>query len=84
MNAEIEHASEHGKAAGEKRPGERKVIGARAAREFREKQQRQAPAPATRPPVVDMPRHSPATAYARSGVLLGGMLAWLFGRRIKR
>jgi membrane protein len=37
MNAEIEHASAHGKARGEKQPGRRKTIGARAAREFREK-----------------------------------------------
>jgi membrane protein len=84
MNAEIEHASEHGKAAGEKRPGERKVIGARAAREFREKQQRHAPDPGARPPVVVVPRHSPGKAYARGGVLAGGILASLFGRRVKR
>jgi membrane protein len=32
MNAEIEHASPHGKNAGEKVPGERKKLGARAAR----------------------------------------------------
>jgi membrane protein len=84
MNAEIEHASEHGKAAGEKRPGERRVIGARAAREFREKQQRHAPNPGARPPVVVVPSHSPGKAYARSGVLAGGILASLFGRRVKR
>jgi membrane protein len=35
MNAEIEHASPHGKAPGEKVPGQKKLIGARAAREFR-------------------------------------------------
>ena len=34
MNAEIEHASPHGKAPGEKVPGERKKLGAAAAREF--------------------------------------------------
>jgi membrane protein len=84
MNAEIEHASEHGKAAGEKRPGERRVIGARAAREFREKQEGHAPAPGWRPPVVVVPRHAPATAYARSGVLVGGILAALFGWRIRQ
>jgi membrane protein len=43
MNAEIEHASEHGKAPGEKTPGQRKAIGARAAREFRQRQARPAP-----------------------------------------
>ena len=32
MNAEIEHASPHGKAPGEKVPGERKKLGAAAAR----------------------------------------------------
>ena len=37
MNAEIEHASEHGKAPGEKVPGQRRAIGARAARAFRER-----------------------------------------------
>ena len=36
MNAEIEHASPHGKEAGEKAPGQRKTIGARAARRFQE------------------------------------------------
>jgi membrane protein len=39
MNAEIEHASPHGKDVGEKVPGQRKVIGARAAREYRDKQE---------------------------------------------
>jgi membrane protein len=34
MNAEIEHASPHGKAPGEKVPGQRKKIGPLAAREF--------------------------------------------------
>ena len=36
MNAEIEHASPHGKAPGEKFPGQRRMIGARAARAWRE------------------------------------------------
>ncbi|MGE0445636.1 MAG: YihY/virulence factor BrkB family protein [Vicinamibacterales bacterium] len=39
MNAEIEHASPHGKDVGEKVPGQRKVIGARAAREYRDKRE---------------------------------------------
>jgi membrane protein len=82
MNAEIEHASEHGKAPGEKQPGERKAIGARAAREFRERQLgrggvRTAPIPAR-------PQWSPTTALARLGVLLSGAIAALFGRRIKQ
>lgn len=37
MNAEIEHASPHGKAPGEKIPGQRKKLGALAAREFAER-----------------------------------------------
>jgi membrane protein len=37
LNSEIEHASPHGKAPGEKVPGERRAIGPRAARLFREK-----------------------------------------------
>jgi membrane protein len=81
MNAEIEHASEHGKAPGEKQPGERKVIGARAAREFRERQLGRG---GVRPaPIPARPEWSP-TAFARLGVLLSGAIAALFGRRIKQ
>jgi membrane protein len=86
MNAEIEHASEHGKAAGEKTPGQRKTIGARAAREFgdRQKSGREL-RPASDVPltVLDRPRTRPAAAFARTGVLFGGAIAALFGRRIK-
>jgi membrane protein len=39
MNAEIEHASPHGKAPGEKVPGQRKKIGPAAARAFKQRQQ---------------------------------------------
>ena len=38
MNAEIEHASPHGKAPGEKVPGEKKKLGARAKRAWEERQ----------------------------------------------
>ena len=38
MNAEIEHASPYGKAPGEKVPGQRKKIGAAAARAWKERQ----------------------------------------------
>jgi membrane protein len=82
MNAEIEHASEHGKAPGEKRPGQRKVIGARAAREFRERQHGR---PAIRTaPVVVRPAASPMTVFARVGVLVSGVVSALFGRRINQ
>lgn len=40
MNAEIEHASPHGKAPGEKVAGQKKKIGPRAARAFAEEQRR--------------------------------------------
>ena len=82
MNAEIEHASAHGKAPGEKVPGQRKTIGARAEREFREKQ-RQGGAPADTRPAMPHTRPSPVTAYARTSALVGGVLAALFRRRIK-
>jgi membrane protein len=90
MNAEIEHASAHGKAAGEKRPGARKTIGARAAREFKERarelKQRAgwSPAPPPQPVAVgDSARTSTRTAAARTGAILSGAIAALFGRRIK-
>lgn len=38
MNAEIEHASPHGKDVGEKVPGEKKKLGAAAARDYERKQ----------------------------------------------
>jgi len=40
MNSEIEHASPHGKAPGEKVPGQRRLIGARAARAYEERMAR--------------------------------------------
>ena len=81
MNAEIEHASAHGKAPGEKQPGQRKAIGPRAARAYRERQQqRRVPEPRSTSPV---PRPSPAAAFARTSVLVSGALAALFSRRVK-
>jgi membrane protein len=45
LNAEIEHASPHGKNPGEKVPGEKKKIGPAAARAYKERlQQRARPA----------------------------------------
>ena len=85
MNAEMEHASPHGKEAGEKVPGQRKVIGARAARDFRE---RQAHAGRSEPDarsirVRPAPGVQTATAFARIGAIVTGAVAALFGRRIK-
>jgi membrane protein len=83
MNAEIEHASPHGKDAGEKVPGERKVIGARAARRFQERQHERRE-PETRPneprPRAD---RTAGPALGRTGALIGGALAMLFGRRAR-
>jgi membrane protein len=82
MNAEIEHASPHGKAAGEKVRGQRKSIGARAAREFRERQHRPAPpAPAAAPPAA---RHAPLSVMARGAAIATGAIAMLFRSRVRR
>ena len=46
LNAEIEHASPYGKAAGEKMPGEKKRIGPAAERDYEERRRRgESPAP---------------------------------------
>lgn len=77
MNAEIEHASAYGKAPGEKRPGERMTVGARAAREARERQE----SPGRH--AVPVPRRRWTTAaLARTGVLISGAVAALLGRRL--
>ena len=82
MNAEIEHASPHGKDAGEKVPGQKKMIGARAAREFRKRAQGRA-VDRRVPDVAARPRSRPVTTAARAGVLATGLVAALFGRRVK-
>ncbi|MGE3177416.1 MAG: YihY/virulence factor BrkB family protein [Vicinamibacterales bacterium] len=83
MNAEIEHASEHGKAAGEKRPGERAVLGPRAARAFRERQR-----PGAQPPRAAAETSGPlpeaVAGLARSGAVVGGVIALVLGRRMRR
>jgi len=89
MSAEIEHASPHGKAPGEKVPGEKKKWGARAARAFRERFTRRQPtsepasAHVTPPPAVPLSRtpHSRPRSLARTSALIGGVIASLFGRR---
>jgi membrane protein len=73
MNAEIEHASPHGKDPGEKVPGERKKIGRAAQREWEKRQrERQAappPTPSDRRPGRELPILPKAsfTAYAVLG-----------------
>ncbi len=76
MNAEIEHASPHGKAAGEKVSGRRKAIGARAERELRNRQSRE---PEGAPRTV---RPRQGVAFGRVGALVGGAIAMLFRRRV--
>jgi len=49
MNAEIEHASPHGKDEGEKVPGQKRKIGRRALRAWLERQGRRARSPPARP-----------------------------------
>jgi membrane protein len=81
LNSEIEHASPHGKDPGERVPGQRRVVGARAARAFEARKrrgdttdhdrsrQRASARPAAR-----------AAAVARGSVLIGGAVASIFGR----
>jgi membrane protein len=78
MNAEIEKASPHAREAPPPRPGERKVIGARAER-ARQAQQPSEP----QPRAAARARSSPTAAFARTGALLGGAIAALFGRRVR-
>jgi membrane protein len=71
LNAEIEHASPHGKQPGEKVPGQKKKIGAAAAREY-QKRRRQlagegpeitAPPAAARKPAASWSEYPAAAAY---------------------
>ncbi len=80
LNAEIEHASPHGKEAGEKVPGKRRTIGPRAARLFKaRREQGEAAEPRPAPATSGPPR--PAAAVARTAALAGGVLAMLVSRR---
>ena len=87
MNAEIEHAAAHGKQPGEKSPGRRKAIGPRAARRYKEQQSAGEP---PQPPArqADRPGSrawpAPGRALGRTGAVVGGVLAVLFGRRAWR
>ena len=83
MNAEIEHASPHGKDAGEKVPGQRRVIGARAARQYREQQEQRERERSTMPAPVVRPQPRPALAFARAGAVIAGAVSALFGRRVR-
>ena len=80
MNAEIEHASPHGKAPGEKVPGEKIKIGAAAARAFAERQRNREPgapqgeqplAMPPPPPEQGLPAHAGVSAAAYAVLFIG-------------
>jgi membrane protein len=77
ISAEIEHASEWGKAPGEKVPGEKKKLGAAAAREFKQRGSQAAPgAPPTRdeaPNAYELPQPS---YFDRLGTLALLFMVW--------
>jgi membrane protein len=87
LNAEIEHASPHGKDPGEKVPGEKKKIGAAAARAYKERLgQRSRPAVA---PVLPRPapafQAAPSVGDRKLGLAVGvTLLATRFWNRIRR
>ena len=85
MNAEIEHASPHGKNPGEKVPGEKKKLGTRAARAFAESGGRHR-APAAAPVARPAPAPVAAVRQSRSyglGVLVL-LISWFRGRQGSR
>ena len=71
MNAEIEHASPHGKNPGEKVPGEKKKIGAAAARAYEARQQRER---------AETPSAAPAAAVAAQAERLPNKDDWSLGQ----
>ena len=87
MNAEIEHASPHGKDPGEKVPGQKKLLGARAARAFASQKPKSSSAPAPPPHLAEargatLPPAAPPTS--RSGWFAGVpifLLLRMFRRR---
>src|SRR6185436_8898000 len=64
MNAEIEHASPHGKEPGEKVPGQRRAIGSAAMRAWRAKQHDQGEKPPSADEVKKVTEQRPAAAAA--------------------
>ena len=83
LNAEIEHASAHSRAADPIGSGRRRIIGARAAREFRDRQrQAHESVPAV---AAQVPEHHIGTGrmLARVGVSIAGLFAAMFRRRVR-
>jgi membrane protein len=83
MNAEIEHASPYGKNSGEKVPGQKKKLGAAAARAF---ESRHRLPPAVLPPrdAPVLPTAPPARAGSTTFETYAGGLIYLVGRLIQR
>ncbi len=93
LNAEIEHASPYGKDPGEKEPGEKKKLGALAARAWEERKaagtlrpaiaQTNCDVDADLPPAAALPRPARASDWILSGVVLGeaALLAYAKLRR---
>ncbi len=87
MNAEIEHASPYGKDPGEKVPGQRKKLGARAARAFEEARRA-----GRKGPRAAKPTHGAAALPTGTGPCAAGerrlfpgvpvfLVAWWFRRK---
>jgi membrane protein len=83
MNAEIEHASPHGKDPGEKVPGEKKKIGAAAAREYEERQRRGRSGQSVPRPALPPARPQPASALAKVSAYPGALI-YLVVRMLRR
>jgi len=88
MNAEIEHASPYGKDPGEKVPGQKKKIGAAAARAYKERMEQQS---AQRPasPAILRPAAAfqamPSSSDRNIGLALAlSMLAARLWNRVRR
>ena len=88
LNAEIEHASPYGKDPGEKVPGEKKKIGAAAARAFKarlETRSSSAPKPATIGQPVAVVKAAPSSSDGKLGVAVAlPLLAMRLWNRLRR
>jgi membrane protein len=84
MNAEIEHASPHGKDPGEKVPGEKTKIGAAAARAYEERKRRgRGSHPVVRPDPAPARPYRPASALSKVSAYPGA-LVYLLVRMFRR
>ena len=88
LNAEIEHASPHGKDPGEKVPGQKKKIGAAAARAYKERlatQGRPSAMPVVAPQPVAAFQAEPSRSDRKLGIAVGlPLLATRVWNRLRR